>query len=199
METNLLWSNDQKQLCFQVKQQLQTDDHWTVNLNSILNADNGTFKYNSSFKKFFYFKKEEMNDKSKEKSSEVFQLGLGLKVRNFEEYKYVNRDDLIFEVSGKRAFSTSKKAKNVKFVSGVELGSDVGFNIKSQKFEGHGFGRFTQKVMNINDLQDVKISIGGDIYQVQGGQFKNDLYFQIRENNWGLTYQKRAWLVSYDL
>eukprot|EP00850_Spirogloea_muscicola_P010319 SM000060S19651 [mRNA] locus=s60:310061:311092:- [translate_table: standard] len=168
METSLKLDSTTRRLGFLVKEKFVTDNNLALTCSGFLAADDGAARGDVQLVKNFF-------------PGWLTRFDVG--ARYGTEF-----GELSYGVSGKKTFELNDEG-----LLSIDVKGKYQYGQRKREHALKGSVEISQKVFNITEGQDLKMTLGFDL-------IKRHAYAQIRENNWTLNSDFAGnWSVLYDL
>lgn len=197
METSVLYGLKQKQLCFVLRENVNTDPDLQLRLRGHLNTVTGDFEYTGSLQKYF-----RSGPPVKDQGTQPLRIGAGVGISSS------NGDEPYLTATAKKQIALTEGTDTLLSAKAV-----VSYEPRSGKVNRTAGVKLSRQWLNFTEHQDLQISLGLDVdwagaaRQATGssssskalGGVKPDVYLSVRENNWRLRLRRKQWQLTYDL
>ena len=185
METSLVFATEAKQMSMRFSQRVRTDFGLELRGWGLLNTGSGAFSYKASLLKTLEVGAVSAKASAVGTTPLTLAAGVTLSSASREEPALcAHARKTISLLDGDSTLLTAKASAE--------------FEPSSKRVARRAALRLSRKFLNLTERQDVKVTAGVDLDLSKPSPAPVP-YLRVRENNVGVAYKGRRWMVTYDL
>jgi|APGre2960657404_1045060.scaffolds.fasta_scaffold10659_3 hypothetical protein len=185
METSLVFATEAKQLSMRFNQRVRSDFGLELRGWGLLNTGSGAFAYKASLLKTLEL--GAVSAKAGAAGTTPLTLAAGVTLSS------ASREEPVLCASARKTIALLEGDSTLLTAKAL-----AEYEPSSKRLARRASLRLSRKFLNLTERQDIKITGGVDVDLTKPSPAPVP-YLRVRENNVGVAYKGRRWMVTYDL